>query len=961
MPRLVLTLLVLVCSALAAEQAVAQNLPAITVAVGKDPGDRQLIITGAELDSKAAGFDQDQPPRLWILGQSQPLAMTADAENTQRWTVNLPATLCKELRNALTIVYIEYGTMLAGPIGVPIDDLTPVAYAPDLKLETLPAAIHGTLTGDQTHSAVFTGKKGERVQVEIEARRLGGKLKPVIHLYDSRKVQLAWAQTMRTADGDARLSFVLPSDGDYRVEWHDALFKGEAPGTYRVKVGQYENVTQRYPLVIGSKDANSSETRWSDFYDDGSIRMINPDALDGHGPRAWPSMSHRLSGLLQAAEAQRDETTKWEHPANERRAVPLGLNGILAKPGEEDRWTIDVEPGKTLRFAVLAAQADSPVDAVLTLYDSAGKKQLMSADDAAKSADPTLEYTIPKGMNQLTVAIKDLLGRGGWEYVYNIQVTEAKAPAVTATWNELVAYSPQGSRVISKIKLNRQNYSGKLDFIPDPDSDKLAFSIAAGNTEELFLLPGGKFNIYYYFAQAREKEFSAAAPILHEPSPLNRSSVAIASNFAVISSDRETPFTLDWSAEPAQLPRGGEIKLPVKLTRTDKAKGPVRLSLLTNQPGQTKTIKERNQDKTVPAGEKMFRLAGKTELAADATEGSVTLQVPSDLAQEQYQLALRGELLSPDGKRVLAVTTTTIATPKTVYPLQIALETKLDPKKPADVRAGAGETLELVGKIERTAGAAGPVRVTVEGWPKDLPAPLVDLTAEQTEFKLPLRLPFKDAKAALKDVKLVAQAQPTPGPQTSGARAPALPLALRVVAGEKPAEKHGVVLFDEDNDFPGKLNSGLGKGEASLDPQSATRGKTALKFSPPLKGQPNLPGWNFKIRQNPGPGEYRYIRFTWKKQGAGPLGVQLAHDGKFGPTEKGGPSYRYHGGPGNTLGASLTITDNLASLKSQEVVRDLYADFGEFTLTGFGAVLGEKTSVAYFDELTLGQTLDDLE
>ncbi len=145
------------------------------------------------------------------------------------------------------------------------------------------------------------------------------------------------------------------------------------------------------------------------------------------------------------------------------------------------------------------------------------------------------------------------------------------------------------------------------------------------------------------------------------------------------------------------------------------------------------------------------------------------------------------------------------------------------------------------------------------------------------------------------------------------------------------------MLFDEEQDFPAKLNQGgAGKGEASLDPQNASRGKIALKFSPPMKGQPNLPDWNFKIRQHPGSGEYRYIRFTWKKQGGGTLGVQLAHDGKFGPVGKDGPSFRYHAGPGNTLGASLTLTDNLAPLKSQEVVRDLYADFGEFTLTASG-------------------------
>ncbi len=961
MTRFAITLLVASFLTTAqATTALAQAMPSVAVATGAQPGDRQLTFTGNEL-----GLDKEQPPRLWILGQTDPLAMTADAKDANRWMVNLPAELCKTLRESLTIVYVEYGTMLAGPIAVPIDDLIPVAYAADLKLTQLPAAIHGTLLGDQTQGATFTGKKGDRVQVEIEAQRLGGKLKPVIHLYDARHVQLAWAQGSRTAGGDARLSFVLPSDGDYRVEWHDALFKGEAPGTYRVKVGSYNNINHEYPLITGAMDHLNDTYCVSEFMSDGAVKLMHKKLRKTAESQAWPSMAHKESLVPQAVESQKDEQRAWEHPAVERREVPVGLNGILAKPSEEDRWVIDVEPGRTYRFDVLAAEADSPVDAVLTLYDGEGKKELMTADDAAKSADPTLEYTVPKDTKKLTVAIKDLLGRGGWEYAYNIEVTDAKAPTATALMSEEPVYLPKNISSIIRVKLLRKNNSGIIQaglgahgfFEIEAGLDEFLWQHANYNEEKNMRLYGG-----YLIDEKTLPEPSSMWGRVD--SPASRGNSKYAHTFPRIVSERESPFTLDWSAEPAQLPRGGELKLPVKITRRDNVKGMIRLSLLTNQPAETKPANAKKQAKPASAAERMLRLAGKAELAADATEGSVTLQIPSDLAQDKDQLALRGELLSSDGKRVIAVTTTTIATPKTVYPLQIALDNDIDSKKPAEVRAGLGDTIELRGKIERTLGTATPVRVTVEGWPADLPPPLVDLSADETEFTLPLRLPFKQTKAALKDVKLVAVAQPTPGPQPGGVRSPELPLALRAVAGEKPAQNNGLILFDEEADFPEKFtskNGGVGKGEAILDPQNATRGKVALKFSPPMRSAANLPDWNYKIRQNPGPGEYRYLWFTWKKQGAGPLGVQLAHDGKFGPTMKGGPSYRYHTGPGNTLGASLTILDNLASLKSQEVVRDLYADFGEFTLTGFGAVLGEKTQVAYFDEITLGQTLDDLE
>ena len=44
-----------------------------------------------------------------------------------------------------------------------------------------------------------------------------------------------------------------------------------------------------------------------------------------------------------------------------------------------------------------------------------------------------------------------------------------------------------------------------------------------------------------------------------------------------------------------------------------------------------------------------------------------------------------------------------------------------------------------------------------------------------------------------------------------------------------------------------------------------------------------LPNLGVKIRENPGPGEYRYLRFAWKKAQGNAICLQLAHDGKFGP------------------------------------------------------------------------------
>ena len=39
----------------------------------------------------------------------------------------------------------------------------------------------------------FTGKAGDKIIAEIEAQRLGSKLRPIVHLYGPRRQQVGWA------------------------------------------------------------------------------------------------------------------------------------------------------------------------------------------------------------------------------------------------------------------------------------------------------------------------------------------------------------------------------------------------------------------------------------------------------------------------------------------------------------------------------------------------------------------------------------------------------------------------------------------------------------------------------------------------------------------------------------------------------------------------------------------------
>ncbi len=150
---------------------------------------------------------------------------------------------------------------------------------------------------------------------------------------------------------------------------------------------------------------------------------------------------------------------------------------------------------------------------------------------------------------------------------------------------------------------------------------------------------------------------------------------------------------------------------------------------------------------------------------------------------------------------------------------------------------------------------------------------------------------------------------------------------LREVWGSQAAQS--LVLFDEASDLCLHLNEG--DGTLRLDPQEAYAGHFCLWVSPLQRYNARIPGWDFRIRENPKPGEFRYLRFAWKSGGAKGIMLELAADGAWPPAEQ--PVRRYCAGE-NTTGWAAVQLSGEAPQEWIVVERDLWQDFGEFTLTG---------------------------
>jgi hypothetical protein len=70
--------------------------------------------------------------------------------------------------------------------------------------------------------------------------------------------------------------------------------------------------------------------------------------------------------------------------------------------------------------------------------------------------------------------------------------------------------------------------------------------------------------------------------------------------------------------------------------------------------------------------------------------------------------------------------------------------------------------------------------------------------------------------------------------------------------------------------------------------------------------------------------------------------------------------YNLHAGPDPAIEGRTAIVDRNSPGQWTVVTRDLFADFGEFTLTGIGGIFLEGKSVQ-FDHIYLGRTVADLD
>jgi len=771
-----------------------------------------------------------------------PIAKQETAAPGNPHRVTIAVTLDADVPPGIYPLRVANARGISNAIAVGVDSLPQMPFASEVP--RLPVALSGSLTGGQMLETSFEAKQGDRIVVDLESRRLGGKLRPILHLYDAQGVQVAWSQPLDSIGGDARIDAALPEDGRYTVELHDMLYQGSAPGHFRLKIGSLHYADLPFPLAVQRGRATPVSGAISRL-PAGAAWSVNPQGAAAIVPLPW-SQIPGLTGTRPSVRVSAHPEVVEQRDASAAQTIAqprVGISGRIASEGEEDVYQIPVEPGTKLAIRVLADRLGSPLDGVLSVRNAKGG-QLARSDDTAGSGDPELNFNVPANTDAIQLALSDLHRRGGEAFVYHIEVAPAGQPQATVSLAADRILVPRDGHELFEVQAKRQGYRGpvKLHFRSLPEGIE-----ARGAT-----IPAGAARALVTFSAHAETRGHVLSVVTGEAAE-GKQTLAVAveggsvlpgqpwlKNQLAIAATTSSRLKLEWKNPPqTPLPVGRKIPLAIALSRAENTAGNVRLSLVTSQVVPQKKVKKNNKDVMVDDLQRALRLEKAPTLKEEASEAALTLLVPADLPHLEYDVAVRAELLAADGKKVVARATTP------------ARRLKAQPPSPAEPRR----------------------------------------------------------------------------------------------------------LFEDEPALPGQLSEG--KGDVALVADEKFAGKNSLRVTPDRRAAAKLGELALPIRRFPGPGEYRYLRFAWKKKGGQSIALALGHDGKLGQQGGKGPAYRYLAAGGKPPAGSVQV-DKKPPGDWVVVTRDLVADFGEFTLTGLGLEAADGEA-AWFDHIYLGRSRNDFD
>ncbi len=588
---------------------------------------------------------------------------------------------------------------------------------------TLPVAVDGHCDTEQFDFYKIKATAGQKLTVEVVARRLGYPLDPVVRLLDSAGRELVYSDDEPGIGADCRFAYQFPADGDYFLELRDIRYLGGPNHRYRLRLGNFPLATVAFPLGIRKGESSKvavcgaavEGVALMDVFcpaDCGRLISVAAKFPDGQG-----------SGFVSVVASDLDEKVEFEPNDSLETATPLELpgavNGRFHAAKDRDYYQFVARSGERLVFTGRTRSLGSPSDLFMRLYQADGKK-LAEAEDSGKD-EGIINHTFgADGVYRLMV--EDLHRRGGPEHAYRVEVRPYQRGFTLAAEVEKVDV-PRGGVFTAKVTVARRDYAGPITLSIEGISDlQLAGNTIPKDKTETVLratVPGrlepGVFSTIRIVGTAtiNDRTFTATAGTLAPmrallaglPYPPASLDGAIGLGIGPVFPDF---FKLVGPDEAVAYPRlVGSTTFTVKAQRMNKFKDQIALAVESLPEGFTAEVKPIEKGK------------------GDAT---VTLTGPALLGGEDHSVRIVGSAVFQNQPKRVVLGNVAI---RVVDPVEVSLV----PAGP--IIAGGKQQFKIL--LTRYGGDPAPVQLSLKNLPAGVTAPeTLEIAADKSELDVEL-------------------------------------------------------------------------------------------------------------------------------------------------------------------------------------------------------------------------------
>lgn len=302
----------------------------------------------------------------------------------------------------------------------------------------LPFVMNGQIHTGDVDRFRFKAQRGQKLVIDVRARHLlpyladgvPGWFQAAISLDGPNGRKIDQAMSYRH-EPDPVLLVKIPETGVYALEIQDSIFRGRDDFVYRITVAESPLVTSVFPL--GGQAGHAQEIELEGWNLPGKTILF-----EGHkGEHEITRLGRvRLPRPIRLAADELPEITEQEpnDMFEQAEAIrdPILVNGRISGEDDLDHFVFEGREGQRIVLDVTARSLGSPLDAMLELFDAAGKP-VASNDDRADSkgpniglethhADPYLDVKLP-ATGRYFVRIRDVARNGGPAFAYRLRVS----------------------------------------------------------------------------------------------------------------------------------------------------------------------------------------------------------------------------------------------------------------------------------------------------------------------------------------------------------------------------------------------------------------------------------------------------------------------------------------------------------------------------------------------------------